>query len=76
VARKTFLYTVHTRCGITFQVEAANLEQAQTRARAPVIARTVSGLIRAALTDIERVEPHRGPAYAGGGHLVFRDENF
>lgn len=76
MSSRTFLYTVRTRSGITFLIEAGSSREAESRARDPAIARELSRLMREAITQVECVEPHRGPTHLMGGRMVFRDELF
>ena len=76
MSSRTFLDTVRTASGITLLIEASNSREADSRARAPAIARELSRLIRESISRVESVEPHRGPSHLVGGKLVFRDELF
>ncbi len=73
---RTFLYTVRTRSGITFHIEAGSSREAESRARDPAIARELSRLLREAVTQVDSVEPLRGPTHLLGGKLVFHDDLF
>ena len=73
---RTFMYSVRTRSGITFHIEASNQNQAEQRARDPAIARTLSRMILEAVSSIESVTPHRGPPRLLSGKLTFHDEVF
>lgn len=73
---KTFLYTVHTRVGITFLVEASSQAQAEYRAKHPAISRTIATMLDDALSAVDSVQPLRGPTHLTSGKLVFRDELF
>ncbi len=72
MSARTFLYTVHTRSGIRFLIEADNLTQAETRARDPVILRTLSAMLRQALSEIDHIEPYRGPQHLAERRLLFK----
>lgn len=76
MSARTFLYTVHTRSGIRFLIEADNIAQAETRARDLVIIQTLTAMLRQALAEIERIEPYRGPIHLAERKLVFRAEVF
>lgn len=76
MSSRPFLYTVRTRSGITFLIEAGSSREADSRARDPVIAREISRLIRESLEQVESVEPHRGPHHLADSKLVFRDHLF
>lgn len=56
-------YTVRTRDGITFHLEAANFKEAQQRASSPQISRHIALMIQEALSHVVSVEPHRGPKH-------------
>ncbi|MEW5893697.1 MAG: hypothetical protein AB1697_11190, partial [Pseudomonadota bacterium] len=68
-----FIYTVRTRAGLIFHLEAASLSEAESRARSPVIGQVISRMIVEAVSQIEAIEPHRGPAH---NKLVFEDQFF
>lgn len=76
MSARTFLYTVHTRSGIRFLIEADNLAQAETRARDPVIFRTLSAMLRQALSEIDHIEPYRGPQHLAERRLLFKADAF
>ncbi|MFN3595588.1 MAG: hypothetical protein ACK4TK_13060 [Thiobacillaceae bacterium] len=76
MSARTFIYTVHTRSGIRFLIEADNLTQAEIRARDPVIARTLTAMLRQALSEIERIEPYRGPQHLAERKLLFKTDAF
>lgn len=76
MSSRTFLYTVRTRSGITFLIEAGSSREAESRAHDPIITREISRLIRESLSQVESVEPHRGPTHLVGGKMVFRDDVF
>ncbi len=76
MSSRTFLYTVRTRSGITFLIEAGSSREAESRARDPAIARELSRLLREAVTQVECVEPHRGPKHLLGGKMVFYNDLF
>jgi len=73
---KTFLYTVCTQSGIKFYIEASNIHEAKERARHPAIARELALMISDAISEVESVEPHRGPPHLLAEKLVFRDNIF
>lgn len=73
---RTFLYTVRTTSGITFHIEARTLREAEARATHPALTREIARMLRNALSQVQSVEPHRGPVHTMGGKLVFRDEVF
>ena len=74
--KHSFIYTVRTRSGITFHVEASNYREAHRRAEDPLIGRTIANMLREALRQIESVEPHRGPERLAQNRLIFRDHLF
>lgn len=74
--KHNFIYTVRTRSGLTFHVEASNSQEAQLRAEDPVIGKTVANMLREALSQIESVEPHSGPERLAQNRLIFRDHVF
>lgn len=76
MSARTFLYTVHTRSGIRFLIEADNLAQAETRARDLVILRTLIAMLRRALSEIDHIEPYREPKHLAERRLIFRAEVF
>lgn len=49
------LYTIRTRTGFKFQIEASSPAEAEIRARHPVIARTVSRILSDALAQVAEV---------------------
>ena len=71
---RTILYTVRTRQGLTYQIEALSPDEARRRASDPAIARHIAALMREALAQVAEVEPTRGPPRYSG--LVFEDEFF
>ncbi len=73
---KTFIYTVLTKSGIKFHIEAGNIHQAEQRARHPAIVRELTLMISAAISEVDAVEPNRGPAHLLSEKLVFRDDIF
>ena len=73
---KTFLFTVRTKNGIKFHIEACSPLEAEQRARHPAIAREIATMLSTALADIESVEWHHGPRHLVNERLVFRDEIF
>ncbi len=70
------IYTVTTRSGITYRLEASSWDQAWTRARDPIIAAEIARMMGEALRDIASVEPFRGPSHIAGRRLVFSDGLF
>lgn len=74
--KHNFIYTVRTRSGLTFHVEASNSQEAQQRAEDPVIGKIIANMLREALGQIDSVEPHRGPERLAQNRLVFRDDIF
>lgn len=76
MSARTFLYTVHTRTGIRFLIEADNLAQAEVRARDPVIIQTLTAMLRRALSAIDRIEPYRGPLHLAERRLIFKADDF
>lgn len=73
---KTFIYTVLTKSGIKFHIKASNIHQAEQRARHPVIARELTLMMSTAVSEVDSVEPHRGPTHLLAEKLVFRDDIF
>jgi hypothetical protein len=68
------IYKVRTQAGITFHIEASNYQEAQLRASSPTIAKHIALLMQQALSEINFIEPLRGPKHLVKG-LVF-DEAF
>lgn len=58
---KLSIYTVITRAGISFHIEAANISEARLRAESPLVGKRLAQLMQQAVSDIASVEPHRGP---------------
>ena len=73
---KTFIYTVRTMSGIKFYVEASNTREAEQRARHPSIVQELTLMMSTAISEVESVEPHRGPSHRLAEKLVFRDNIF
>lgn len=73
---KSFIYTVLTKSGIKFHIEASNIHEAEQRARHPAIERELALMISTAISDVNSVEPHRGPTHLLAEKLVFRDNIF
>jgi hypothetical protein len=73
---KTFIYTVRTKSGIKFHIEASDAMEAEQRARHPAIVRELALMLSGALADVDSVEWHRGPVHRLNERLVFRDEIF
>lgn len=73
---KPLIYTVHTRGGIRFHIEAMSNTEAEQRARHPAIERELARLLSHALADIDCITAHRGPSHLLDERLVFRDELF
>lgn len=71
----TSFYKVRTRDGIYFHIEARNYEEAQLRASSPLIVRHITLMIQQAISQIESIEPHRGPKHLVKGAL-FEDALF
>lgn len=76
MSAQTFLDTIHTRSGIRFLVEANTLSQAESRVRDPVIAQTLTAMLRQTLDEITQVEPYRGPTQLAEHKLLFRADAF
>ncbi len=74
--QKTFLFTVLTKSGIKFYIEASNRHEAEQRARHPAIARELSLMINQAIAEVDSVDVHRGPSRLLSEKLVFRDDIF
>jgi len=55
---KTFIYTVRTKSGIKFYVEASNTREAEQRARHPSIVQELTLMMSTAISEVESVEPH------------------
>ena len=73
---KTFIYTVRTKSGIKFYIEANNTREAEQRARHSAIAQELTLMINTAISEVESVEPHRGPSHLLTEKLLFRDDIF
>jgi hypothetical protein len=73
---KNYLFTVLSKSGIKFYVEASNTSEAEQRARHPAIQRELISMINAAISEIESVEPYRGPTHRVAEKAVFRDDIF
>ena len=73
---KTFIYTVRTKSGIKFHIEAGNIHEAEQRARHPAIVRELTLMMSTAVSEVALVEPHRGPSHLLAEKLVFRDDIF
>ena len=73
---KTFIYTVRTKSGIKFHIEASNATEAKQRSRHPAIVRELALMFSGILSDVDSVEWHRGPAHRLNELLVFRDDIF
>ncbi len=58
--RKSY-FTVRTRAGIKFHVQAATEQEAKLRAQSPAINLYLARLMQEAVANIASVEPHRGP---------------
>ena len=71
---RTALYTVRTKQGLTYQIEALSPDEARRRATDPAIGRHIAILMKEALAQVAEVEPTRGPPRYSG--LVFEDEFF
>lgn len=57
------LYTVRTAGGFAFNISASNLEEAQRRARDPLLASNIGRMIREAILQVESVTPNRDPVH-------------
>ncbi|MCX7672824.1 MAG: hypothetical protein N2Z63_04375 [Thiobacillaceae bacterium] len=73
---KSYLYTVHTRSGLSFHIEAETSAKPRHVPPHPVLARTLASRLRQALAEIEGVEPYRGPRHVAERRLLFRGEDF
>lgn len=73
---KTLIYTVLTKSGIKFHIEASNIHEAKQRARHPAIERELANMISTAISEIDSVEPQCGPPHLLTEKLVFRDDIF
>ena len=56
-------YTVRTRAGITFTIEASSDQQAWQRANSPELGNNIANLMREAVSHVTSVEFHRGPTH-------------
>jgi len=56
-----FFYTIKTKAGIKFHIQASSELEAITRAQSPKIAEYLSRMMVLAVRDISTIEPHRGP---------------
>lgn len=74
--QKTYLFTVLTKSGIKFYIEASSRHEAEQRARHPAISRELSLMIIQAVSEVDSVEAHRGPPHRLSEKLVFRNEIF
>lgn len=54
------IYTIRTRDGITFHIQASSYQEAQQRALSPVIGNYLSQMMREAVSHVSSVELHRG----------------
>jgi hypothetical protein len=69
------IYQVRSSDGINFNVEASSYTEAKLRATSPIIARHIALMITQALSNINSIEPSRGPKHLVKGPL-FTDEFF
>ncbi len=70
---RTFIFTVRTKSGIKFHIEASSANEAEQRARHPVIVRELALMLSCALSEVDSVD---GPVHLLNDSLVFRDEIF
>lgn len=56
-------YTVKTRDGITYHVEASSYQEAHQRASSPAIGRHIALMIQEAVRHVTTVEPFCGPKH-------------
>ena len=73
---KILIYTVLTKIGIKFYIEARNRHEAEQRARHPAIAREMTLMINRAISEVESVDVHCGPSHRLSEMLVFRNDIF
>lgn len=69
------IYTVHTRSGVTFHIQASNHSEAKLRAESPAIGKYLAQLMQEAVRDIATIKPHHGPERLLK-YPVFRNEVF
>jgi hypothetical protein len=74
--KRNFIYTIQTNAGFTFNIEAASREEAEIRAKSPVITRAIAQMLSQALSNIKSVEMHRGPERLAQNKLTFKNEMF
>ena len=68
-------YTIRTREGITFHLEASNEQEAWRRAKSPIIGNTLANMMREAVSNISSVELQHGPQHLMK-YPVFDEEIF
>jgi hypothetical protein len=68
-------YTVRTRDGITYHIEASSTEEAFQRASSPAISKHIARMIQEAISHISSIEPHHGPKHLIK-NIVFENEFF
>jgi hypothetical protein len=61
MSSKLLYYTIQTKAGIKFHLQAVNELEARTRAQSPKIAEYLSYMMVRAVKDISTIEAHKGP---------------